>query len=123
MTLDTNIVIAYLEGEEAVVAKLSEWRAAGVPLLLSAVVESEVLSFSGWRPGEYERARTFLAQQFTSISFDRAIAHATSLVRQQTRLKFPDAAIAATALYTRIPLATRNIRDFKHVPGLEVITL
>jgi predicted nucleic acid-binding protein len=37
--------------------------------------------------------------------------------------KFPDAAIAATALSTHTPLITRNQRDFKRIAGLRIVVL
>jgi toxin FitB len=36
-------------------------------------------------------------------------------------MKLGDAIIAATALEHGVPLVTRNVDDFKHIPGLQVI--
>lgn len=44
-------------------------------------------------------------------------------IRRTVKMKFPDAAIAATALYTRTPLVTRNQKDFKNVPTLSIVAL
>ena len=52
MTIDTNIIIAYLTGDEEIVNTLSDWKRAGVPLFLSSVVEAEILSFSEWTSEE-----------------------------------------------------------------------
>lgn len=46
MTIDANIVIAYLAGDNPVVQTLSDWRKEGKLLFLPTVVETEVLSFS-----------------------------------------------------------------------------
>lgn len=32
-----------------------------------------------------------------------------------------DAIIGATALEYGVPLVTRNVEDFKHIPGLQII--
>lgn len=42
-------------------------------------------------------------------------------LRQQKKMKLGDAIIAATALEFGLPLVTRNVDDFKHVAGLEII--
>ena len=36
-------------------------------------------------------------------------------------LLIPDALIAATALVLGLPLFTRNISDFKYIPGIELV--
>ncbi|EDN64989.1 PilT-like protein [Beggiatoa sp. PS] len=41
-------------------------------------------------------------------------------LRQTTSLKVPDAIIAATALHLKLPLMTRNIKDFQKVPHLQL---
>jgi len=123
MTLDTNILIAYLEGNQQVVQTLSFWKERGYPLILPAVVESEVLSFSEWTGEERRRTEFFLETHFSSVAFDRTVARIAAVIRRDTKIKFPDAAIAATALSTNTPLITRNVRDFKRIARLEIITL
>lgn len=123
MTLDTNILIAYLAGDATVVEALSEWRREGKPLLLPTVVESELLSFSAWSADERRATEEFLEENFTSIPFDRATARIAAEIRRDSRIKFPDAAIAATALSTHTPLITRNQRDFKRIANLRIVTL
>jgi len=43
------------------------------------------------------------------------------MLRQQHRIKIPDAVIAATALLHGLSLITRNLSDFKSIAGLAVI--
>lgn len=123
MTLDSNIIIAYVGGEDRVIAELSRWKEEGVLLFLPTVVESEVLSFSKWSDKERKNTEQFLEANFVSIPFDRSIAHMAAAIRRDRQLKFPDAAIAATALFTRTPLVTRNVQDFKKVPHLQLVVL
>lgn len=123
MTFGANIIIAYLDGENAVIEKLSVWKGKQRLLILPTVAEAEVLSFSRWTPQERERTMIFLEEYFASVPFDRQIAHIAARIRRDTKIKFPDAAIAATALFTHTPLVTRNVRDFKRITELEVITL
>ena len=41
--------------------------------------------------------------------------------RLGVRIAIEDAQIAATAIASGLPLATRNVRDFERLPGLEVM--
>lgn len=123
MTLDANVIIAYLGGDKTVIEELARWRWEGKPLFLSTVAEAEVLSFPDWTPEEQRATEVFLEENFTSIAFDRTVARIAANIRRRSRVKFPDAAIAAAALFTRTPLVTRNQRDFKRIAGLYILTI
>jgi len=66
MTIDANIVIAYLAGERVVIETLSQWREAGQPLFLSTVAEAEVLSFSDWSVEESSASKTYGSDEASS---------------------------------------------------------
>ena len=123
MTIDTNIIIAYLEGDALIIETLSQWQMEGKSLFLSTVAETEILSFPGFSPEEHGATILFLEENFTSFPFDRALARIAAQIRQSTRIKFPDAAIAATALITNTPLVTRNVRDFQKIRGIRMVTV
>lgn len=123
MTIDANIVIAYLAGETAVVDAIMAWRKEGTLLLLPTVAETEVLAYSKWTKEERFDTMQFLGENFHSVPFDRSIAYLAAEIRSQTKIKFPDVAIAATALFTHTPVVTRNVKDFKKVPSLEIVPL
>jgi len=42
-------------------------------------------------------------------------------IRQRTKIKLPDAVIAATALVHQLILVSRSTTDFKNTPGLTVV--
>ena len=105
MTIDTNIVIAYLAGEQSVTETIISWRAQNTSLFLSSVAESEVLSFSQWTDKELFLTEQFLQENFTTIPFDRTLARFAAEIRRATKIKFPDAR-AETA---------QNIRHCKKV--------
>lgn len=123
MTIDANILVAYLDNEKVVIEKLSEWRRERRPLFLSAVAEAEVLSFPLWTPSEKAAVEKFLEEGFTPLAFDRTIARLAAAIRRDVNIKLPDAAIAATAIYTNTSLVTRNIRDFKKINGLSLLKI
>ncbi len=104
MTLDSNIIIALLDKEESVVAEISRFQEMGFTFFLPTVVESEVLSYSKWADSERHIVEKFLEENFTSVPFDRPLARIVAKMRRETKIKTPDAIIAATALLTRTPL-------------------
>ncbi|KKW22226.1 MAG: hypothetical protein UY62_C0009G0024 [Parcubacteria group bacterium GW2011_GWF2_50_9] len=123
MTFDTNILIAYLDKEEPAFSSCKRYKELGVPFILPAIVEAELLAYLHWSMEQRNAVERFLEDNFVFVPLDRAVARMTAEIRRQTRLKSPDAAIAATALFTNTPLVTRNVRDFKKVPGLQAMTL
>ncbi|WP_200837049.1 PIN domain-containing protein [Dyadobacter sp. 3J3] len=44
-------------------------------------------------------------------------------LRKKSRIKLPDAIVAATAIIYNYTLITRNISDFKNIKGLTLINL
>ena len=74
--------------------------------------------FAGTR-GNEEAVRRLLAP-LVEIPIDRDLAEDAGRLRRTTRIALPDAFIAATALSLRVPLLTRNERDFGRVRGLRV---
>ncbi|MFO0358975.1 MAG: PIN domain-containing protein [Flavobacteriales bacterium] len=55
------------------------------------------------------------------IDLSQNIADRTIERRRTSRLKIPDAIIAATALEDQLVLLSRNIKDFAHVDGLQLV--
>ena len=124
MTLDTNILIAFLAGDERVIAAIIDWRTQGKTLFLSAITKCELLSFPQLTPLEERRIDQLLRDHFVILAFDDYRAERTAMIRRRiSSLKIPDAAIAAVALETGTPLVTRNVRDFKKIDTIEIITL
>lgn len=74
-------------------------------------------------PNERALTELFLEENFIFVPFDRFVARIAARLRRETRIKFPDAAIAATAIFTRTSLVTRNLKDFRRVPNLEIVNL
>lgn len=70
-----------------------------------------------------ERVVDDLLDNFEEIAIDRRIAEEAGRIRRGSRIKLPDALIAATAITTGRRLATRNLRDFRKVKGLRLANL
>ncbi|HEY4522460.1 MAG TPA: PIN domain-containing protein [Candidatus Paceibacterota bacterium] len=121
MVLDTNIIIAYLNGDEQVIETVRQWFVGGVGLFISAVTYAEVLALREASAADIESMRRFL-DLFVVIPVDKALAENIAAVKRGNKLKFPDAAIVATAHYTTSPLVTRDKRPHK-IKGIEVVSI
>jgi predicted nucleic acid-binding protein len=79
----------------------------------------EVLGFNG-DSKEMELANEFITDSIV-IGLEEAIILRTITLRKQQKIKLPDAIIAATALVHHLTLVTRNLEDFKSIPGLTMV--
>ncbi len=121
MTLDSNILIFYLNDEPAVVTVVEEWIAQRETLFISSITAAEVLSPPGLTSADEGRILGFLGN-FHTIPFDLDLARIAAMVRRVYGLKLADAAVAATALSRDHRLATRD-RIFRRVKELEIVAV
>src|SRR5437867_12467719 len=87
--------------------------------LLRAASGDELLRAQDW----LDRTVRSLAQVETVIAIDVATAAQFDSLRKNKKLKKigrRDLLIAAISLAERPTLVTRNLKDFRHVPGLQV---
>lgn len=86
----------------------------------SAISRLEVFGFPGLTVADQNGLQVLLSQ-FHEISVSGEVIDEAIRLRRQVRIKIPDAIIAATALVEKAELVTRNVADFRRVPGLAVI--
>ena len=116
MLLDTNIVIyACQPGGEW----LAPWTEAPTAAIAS-VSRVEALGFPGISAEEEAALREFIAASPCYPLDDDVIERAIRL-RCMKKMGTADAIIAATALEFTLPLVSRNVDDFKHIAGLEIV--
>lgn len=104
--LDSVILIDHLNGIHAATGVI---RRHGRELAISAITRAEVLS--GYDDEGAEFVATLL-DKFPFLPMDAAVADEAARIRRRTRLRFPDAVQAATALRHGLELMTRNTKDF-----------
>jgi hypothetical protein len=107
--VDSDVLVDHLRGHRRLVVRDDA-------LHVSAVTRAEL--FSG-RGAEERRVRRLL-EPMTDLSVDAAIAERAGRLRRGTKLRLPDALIAATALVHGLMLMTRNARDFDGIRGLKL---
>lgn len=110
LLVDTDVLIDHLRGQRRLTS-------GGRWLAVSVVTRCEL--FAGG--DEPEKLRRLLSPM-SELGVDPTIAELAGLTRRATGIAAPDALIAATALTHRIPLMTRNRRDFDRVSELRVVS-
>ncbi len=117
--LDTNVLIYYAAGEQAVSEFLKN-HSADI-FYLPSIVAAEFLSYSQIT-GDAQFAFQRFAHQTIIVNLDLPLAEKAAELRRKYSLKLADAVIAASALATNSTLLTRNVRDFKKVAGLSIVS-
>jgi predicted nucleic acid-binding protein len=118
--IDTNILIYHLAGVLTDQAEASLADALESVSYISIITRIELL---GWRKHSSDslKAAEVLLQSVSEIPLHEEIIRLCISFRQNYPIKLPDAIIAATARYAKVPLMTRNIPDFERVPELKMV--
>ena len=117
-TLDTNALIYYSHGDAGAIDTLERY-ARESAFNISVITEIELFSKADTTQHEQSLIREMLRGIYV-VSVDSAVGAITSRLRREHRMKLGDSIIAATAIFFGTTLLTRNVRDFKRIPGLSV---
>jgi tRNA(fMet)-specific endonuclease VapC len=128
--IDTSLLVS-MERDEAVIRRL-EAATVGEPAAISVISLSELLHGVYRASPRHQGARLAAIERivglFEAISITPAIArvHASlwaDLARRGETVGLHDLWIGASAISHDWPVATRDLKDFGRIPGLEVISL
>jgi len=116
MLLDSNILIYGADGSHPQLDVILD----RTDLAAASVTRIETLGFHrlseterGWFEAAFDRMRI--------LPLDERVEQRAIELRQQKKMALGDAIIAATALVHGLKLVTRNVDDFDHITGLELI--
>lgn len=115
--MDSNPVIDFFNGRLPTGGKNFM---ASIEPAISVITHIELLSNKNIPQKEWEQLHDFI-QIAVIYALESKIVEQTIILRQNHKLKTPDAIIAATALTYSLTLISRNLSDFKDIPGLTVI--
>jgi predicted nucleic acid-binding protein len=114
--LDSNVVIGYLDRKlpsdgMAFLDKIVEVR-----VNVSVITQIEVLRFNA--PSHAVKVLSDFIDYANVCSLDEAVVNTTIAICKRSKIKLPDAIIAATAIVGGMTLLTRNVADFRNIDGL-----
>lgn len=112
MFCDTNILIAFLNGEQEVAVALSRFQQERRAIFISVITVTELLAHPALTKIEKERIESLLSF-FTVTAFDVGIARHAGFFKRTYGLSFQDAALVASAYDRQMPLITRDKQLFR----------
>jgi len=108
LCVDTNILLYFLKGDQEVIEIISD-----KDLVISFITELELLSFPKISPDSEDTIKGLL-KNCLIVDIRSEIKDLTIKIRKKSKLKIPDAIVAATAFYSKLPLLTA---DKQYLPG------
>lgn len=108
--LDTNIIIGVLKGNEQAVRLTQDTNLSACAF--SAITRMELLGFPGITEQEEQTIKALLLRM-THLTLNAAIKDTIIQLRQQRRLKLPDAVIVATGPPCVVPASVMS-NDYGH---------
>jgi predicted nucleic acid-binding protein len=112
---DTNFLIAVHEGKDYVEPFLDG------AVIVSVISEIELLGWHKLNPIDQLKLRSLL-DDCIIFELTADIRRMAIELKQQIKIKTPDAIIAATSKYLQIPLITSD-KGFKAIPDIELILI
>ena len=116
LLVDTNVFIRLFEGDADVAEYLQ-----GKHLFVSIITEMELLGFHGISDADKQFYRMVL-DDCSLLELSQPIKEKTILLKQQYKIRLPDAIIAATADYLGIPLLTFD-KGFSKLSEIDILLL
>lgn len=116
--IDSNILIGYLDNKipESGMVFMHSIIDAGPKI--SVITKIEVLRFNA--PAHAYKILEDFVNAAIVFDLENSVVEKTIKLCRLTKIKLPDAVIAATAIVHNLNLLTRNVSDFNGITGLNI---
>lgn len=118
--LDTNIVIEIYKNNPLIISEIMQ---IGEENICISIITAGELLYGALNRQELNFIRKNL-KTITNIKIDNVVCDKFIEIMDNYslshNLKIPDGLIAATALVFDIPIYTLNLKDFKHIKGIQI---
>ena len=124
--LDTNVIVHYLKGDPAIVARIHSASRGELAIPAIVVYELEYGTLRSTLPARRRRELEAGLAHLQHVPFDSAAAMAAASIRVELEKRGLtigplDLLIAGTAVSRGAALVTNNAAEFSRVPGLRVL--
>lgn len=113
IVLDTNIVLYLLNGDEELASILNQMQ-----LYVSVITEIELLGYQEISIDDRVKIKYFLSECII-VPLNDEIKNICIAIKQISKVKTPDAIVAATSIYNQIPLITSD-KGFEKIQDLDL---
>jgi predicted nucleic acid-binding protein len=113
IVLDTNIVLYLLNGDDELASILNQMQ-----LYVSVITEIELLGYQEISNDDKVKIKYFLSECII-VPLNDEIKNLCINIKQTSKVKTPDAIVAATSIYNQIPLITSD-KGFEKIQDLDL---
>lgn len=113
IVLDTNIVLYLLNGDDELASILNQMQ-----LYVSVITEIELLGYKEISNEDKVKIKYFLSECII-VPLNEEIKNLCITIKQTSKVKTPDAIVAATSIYNQIPLITSD-KGFEKIQDLDL---
>jgi hypothetical protein len=113
IVLDTNIVLYLLNGDSELANILNEMN-----LFISIITEIELLGYQEISSDDKSKIKYFISES-TVLPLSDEIKNLCIEIKQNSKIKTPDAIVAATSIYFQLPLITAD-KGFEKIEDLDL---
>lgn len=113
IVLDTTIVLYLLNGDDELASILNQMQ-----LYVSVITEIELLGYLEISDEDKVKIKYFLSECII-VPLNEEIKNLCITIKQTSKVKTPDAIVAATSIYNQIPLITSD-KGFEKIQDLDL---